>query len=683
MFRRFKPQETPALTPDTRPPTDRPVAVYYRQSSFAQVGNVSTEIQTVDMKAEMIRRGWAEDDVYLIDADAGVSGTLKIDERAGMRQLYDLITDGKIGSVACQDEDRLFRDVTMIQVNIFIEACRLANVQVITPSFTYDFSHSQFGTFHARQFRFKCEMAAEYINTVIRGKLWSARLRMAKEGRWAGWNMPIGFMVDGRSELARGVPNPAYHVYVPFEPYAEVINTYFRIFVETGGSVSGTLKRIYRERHAYPDPEQTPPPPGFKVSYMLKWRGDGFYPGRTGLLSIFTNPAYIGHWCFNGGVMRWNNHEPIVSPDLFWRAFNYLSEYKPDGTKNHNFRPVQQNQRPRLDEARPVDRPLCAGLMFQEYEGKRYQISTLYLKHKGRYTYELNVYNFVKPRMIWRRDATWIDDAITDRFLAKVKQTFKADAWRNATEEYRQNADKERKHKRALIRDHESAQANIMRNLENLDSVKMIKAQEARYDELDQEIERLKAELAALDEEYQQYASLDAMKTTFESAPTAWQHLTRDDRHSLLQIFIDHIDISDHKGNDRLTLVIYWREGSADILTIGKKASSGHAWTPWELERIRTLVSANAGQLEIAAAFPYLKWRQIRNCIHHRHGRYNCVMDDLRGDETYSEYIVRTGKIASEQYIGSDDCISTTDKTYLSSVRPFNSIELLLRINKN
>lgn len=104
-------------------PTDSPVAVYYRQSTVAQVGNISTQIQTVDMVEEMRRRGWAEDSIILIDMDAGVSGTTKIDEREGMRQLFGLITGGHIAAVACQDEDRLFRDVTQIQVNIFIDAC--------------------------------------------------------------------------------------------------------------------------------------------------------------------------------------------------------------------------------------------------------------------------------------------------------------------------------------------------------------------------------------------------------------------------------------------------------------------------------------------------------------------------------------------------------------------------------
>ena len=71
---------------------------------------------------------------------------------------FELISNEKIGAVACQDEDRLFRDVTQIQVNIFIEACRVSNVLVLTPTMIYDFANEMTGSFHARQFRFKSEM---------------------------------------------------------------------------------------------------------------------------------------------------------------------------------------------------------------------------------------------------------------------------------------------------------------------------------------------------------------------------------------------------------------------------------------------------------------------------------------------------------------------------------------------
>ena len=88
-------------------PTQHPIAVYYRQSTGAQIGNISTSIQTVDMVKYLQNLGWAERNIIMIDMDGGVSGSLKIDERPGMKRLFDHITEGKVRAVACQDEDRL------------------------------------------------------------------------------------------------------------------------------------------------------------------------------------------------------------------------------------------------------------------------------------------------------------------------------------------------------------------------------------------------------------------------------------------------------------------------------------------------------------------------------------------------------------------------------------------------
>ena len=39
-------------------PLGRPVAVYYRQSSEGQIGNIATTLQTVDMIEHLMRQGW-------------------------------------------------------------------------------------------------------------------------------------------------------------------------------------------------------------------------------------------------------------------------------------------------------------------------------------------------------------------------------------------------------------------------------------------------------------------------------------------------------------------------------------------------------------------------------------------------------------------------------------------------
>src|SRR4030095_3802797 len=95
--RLYKPQKTNLVaTTATELPIKDPIAVYYRQSTDAQIGNISTTLQTIDMIAYLKQCGWKDDQIVMIDMDGGVSGSKKIDERPGMRMLFELITSGKI-----------------------------------------------------------------------------------------------------------------------------------------------------------------------------------------------------------------------------------------------------------------------------------------------------------------------------------------------------------------------------------------------------------------------------------------------------------------------------------------------------------------------------------------------------------------------------------------------------------
>ncbi|MDZ4834728.1 MAG: recombinase family protein, partial [Candidatus Melainabacteria bacterium] len=89
-----KPQTNPIDPYKAQPlPLGRPIAVYYRQSSEGQVGNISTTLQTVDMVEHLMRQGWERAQILMIDSDAGVSGTKKIHEREGLSEVMALIKE--------------------------------------------------------------------------------------------------------------------------------------------------------------------------------------------------------------------------------------------------------------------------------------------------------------------------------------------------------------------------------------------------------------------------------------------------------------------------------------------------------------------------------------------------------------------------------------------------------------
>lgn len=625
-------------------PTEYPIAVYYRQSTDAQVGNISTAIQTVDMVAYLQTRGWAKEDIHLIDMDAGVSGTTKIDERAGMRMLFGLITDHKIRAVACQDEDRLFRDVTQIQVNIFIEACKNANVQVITPSMVYDFAHPLTGTYHARQFRFKSEMAAEYISSVILGKLNRAKERLLYEGRWAGQNMLPGYMVDMRKMLPDGSPNPNWRRYVEFTPYADVVREYFRLFVSCTGNMAATLRHIHRLGPFYPDPTACPPPEGFKAVYgKIQIFGGGYAPGRSGLENLLSNVNLIGRWTVRNAVVRWNNHPPIVEEKLFWQAFNYLSPVNPDGTPNEAYRPFRQNARPSRDEDRPVSRPLLAGMVVGNADGQWRKVGTIWEKGREEYTYVLA--NQRDAKIYWRRKATYIDEAVTNLVQNKLRATFSPEVWERALAQATGEFQQEHNRITAQLNHLKSVMHNHIVSLETLSNADLIRAVQTRYQDAQAEFERLSHDLAATNKISRQIDALEDIRHSIAPTLAQWNRLSRDEKRQILHTFIKRIEANVVDGTG-LEVKVFWLDETTDALVVRRSAHNG--WTLWldsEAKNLMDLLDHNAGQLDIAAAFPRRKWRMIAAKIYDLRGSQYYVPSPrpIYHHETYEDYLSRTG----------------------------------------
>jgi hypothetical protein len=68
-YRKYQEQHKQVLQTaptETKLPTTRPVANYYRQSTDEQVGNISTTIQMVNMPAYLERLGWRKDDIVML-----------------------------------------------------------------------------------------------------------------------------------------------------------------------------------------------------------------------------------------------------------------------------------------------------------------------------------------------------------------------------------------------------------------------------------------------------------------------------------------------------------------------------------------------------------------------------------------------------------------------------------------
>src|SRR5712691_8203823 len=115
-------------------PVDAMWGIYARQSTPAQVlKNIqSGEMQTDDLLRWLVERGVREGKISLFDADLGVSGTLRIDQRTGLQELVARIEANEIKAVLVYQVSRLFRDETGVQYNVFANICKQHNCLLIT-----------------------------------------------------------------------------------------------------------------------------------------------------------------------------------------------------------------------------------------------------------------------------------------------------------------------------------------------------------------------------------------------------------------------------------------------------------------------------------------------------------------------------------------------------------------------
>ena len=436
---------------------------------------------------------------------------------------------------------------------------------------------------------------------------------MVMEGRWGGGSIPPGFIVDMRKTLPDGSKNENWKRYVIFEPYAEVVRRYFTLFLETGGCAGTTLRRIHKEGICYPDPTICLPPEGFKVSYGIRRRGNGYFPGTSAIRHILTNAAYIGHWCVNDAVVRWNNHPAIISNDIFFQAFNYLSQNTLDGSKNVHYRPYRQFARPLKDEERPVERPLLSGMIVSEVDGEWYTVGSEYVKREKHYRYLLYTHK-VLDDYVWSKNTDWVDDAVVKLLKRKLTATFNSDIWQESIETFETTYTKERKFKVAQITALEKAMQNLLGSIETLSNPDVIKAVEKRYEDAKAEHKRLTNELATADEQSSQLATLYQLKDKYDMVISNWEQMTRDEKRVVLHAFIDQIEGVPYESLG-LYIIICWRDGSRDRISLPRIPSHGEHWTFDEHERLTALLDANATQEEIAAAFPQRKWKVIRDRI--------------------------------------------------------------------
>lgn len=602
-------------------PLGRPAAVYYRQSSEGQIGNVMTTLQTIDMIEHLLHQGWVRESIHMIDMDAAVSGTKKIRERKGMSQLYDLIESGRLGLVAAQDVDRFFRDVTMIETNLFIDACKRSNVQVMTPRMVYDFAHPVMGSSHVKMFREEAQRAADYLEYQIRGRLVKARHSRSASGMWTGRKILPGFMVDCRPKVDEQ-RNPDFRKYKRFDLYADVVLRYFELFQAKNGNLYQTWHDIDRNGPYFPDIPDDALPEGFKVTDHLTRRSTstgGLTPSHTGLANMLVNVAYIGHWVHMGAVVQWNNHEPIIPLDLFMYAYNRLSPTDFHGEPNPNYIPY----RPwvRHDKAeRNAEPPVYSGLVYTDdlpdHPHKR--LATIWNTVAGKYEYLLNEYPHRST--VWKLRAFILDGMVDEMLLERLRATtIDEKAWAAALASVDHVDQSEIRRVKAAIRQAETAKDNIIANLGLLSNPEMVTRAEARFEAADREIVELQAELARIQSGKQRSRSLEEARPALELVIARWNDVPGEEKRGLFEAFARYVKVTKVTRKTK-RISVHWRDGSVSTRSTTHK-SLGYFWEDGELERLRDMIEGNVDQWRILREFPDYTWRSIQERYAYNFGK--------------------------------------------------------------
>ncbi|MBC8264124.1 MAG: recombinase family protein [Anaerolineales bacterium] len=314
--------------------------VYQRLSSHEQVKKHIYSVKAQDNLLDLARGdGYPDELIHVERRDLGISGTKGREGREGLAYLVEQIEASQVEAIYVVHISRLFRDQTLIDAFAFGELCKEHGAIIITPQMRLNLRDKM----HMRIYRMEVERAADELD-IMRMRLGGARELKARQGYYTGGSMPIGYVLNTAKTLrrnGRGVDNPDYHKYMPYEPHAEVVRTIFKMLRNPSMTPPRVVRHCTRNDITFP-----PFPEGLTrvKANLVVWlhtenNPDGSWPVNLQMVrGIAENPAYVGWWIWKGELLSTDNHPPIVDEDTFWAV-----QERMNGRKNPMVRPKKDH----------------------------------------------------------------------------------------------------------------------------------------------------------------------------------------------------------------------------------------------------------------------------------------------------------------------------------------------------
>jgi hypothetical protein len=623
MSQRFQPKpQTDLVDPwNISFPVDVLWGIYARQSTPGQLikHTESTEMQTDDLIAWLQARN-VKDNYILFDADLGLSGQLRIDQRPDLQELIRRINADEIKAVLVYQISRLFRDLTGIQYNTFADDCKKHNCVLVTAfdGMIFNFNNPV----HLKMYRFLAETAAEYLQQQI-GLLHEARLRKARKGLFVGMgNVPSGFIVDYDND------SPTYRKLIPYSPHRDIIlDKLYRRYYALCGDFSALCREIDTMPYFFPLFEQW-----VDRRVLNQWKrrlkNGGYSLTRKGIAILMTNPANIGWWIVAGDIISRQNHPPLIPPEeeyLFWYAFDRLAAYTVEGEENEN-RVINRAKHFYQRCTNPTE-----GLLKDRItspDGK----ARVHLKKNSQH------YAIIPEHNIYVKDmheipARLIDNAFTGVFFEHLKETHDFD-------EYRQWVETETKQHEGLISSLEKQlkQFDAKQNaiLDEIVAIRTQIAETAKNEEEKRQLEKeaspviskFRAKFTSLEqpkkevaeklqqaqasEHYTTLRHYTDFQTELEKLIPVWEEKPFSIRKEFVNLFVSNAVlrvVSSHW----LSLDIYWThpQWEAERLYIMRIKGSRPEWSEEE-KAILAEMYPTGDKIEILRHLPAKTWTAIK-----------------------------------------------------------------------
>lgn len=257
---------------------------------------------------------WSDGEITVDVQDLGISGQCSFDVRRGLSELEFGVTKGIIGCVyLTEGVSRLSRDRDRIIPYYLLKILKEQQCRVRTPEGVWNPAIDYDWNYLTDEF----EDAISELKFMTR-RLYRRKIQKASRGEYVGESIPIGYILPIIGQKPSG--KYEFGKIKPYPNHVEIINLILEEFIRQNGSFSRTSRALKNFTIPFFDQE---------FQYMERLTSLRSCPRThtgykiTPLLvrGLATNLKLIGVWCYGDVKPIINNHEAIVSRELFFQAF--------------------------------------------------------------------------------------------------------------------------------------------------------------------------------------------------------------------------------------------------------------------------------------------------------------------------------------------------------------------------